>query len=330
MRQGSSNQEATKIAQSTPQLKLVLLGAASLPTWLEPLLAKARPAVTLLKTPGLETALAGDDEARVLVMMEAPRSALRARLAKGVAPAEALTDWLAQTGALVALCRRNRRRVLICERDAIDAAPAEFVAALGARLQVTLPPPSAQPGAAARASAATGATQGMLDMLAASLLAAEPQTMALLDELEAMITGPVSPLAVGKDAALKVAEAQLALIGAGRAGKLAELSALGDELVQLREALRLAHAQLERATAAGEAQATLAKASGEATQRQFDQQEQLRLQRESVLGTMLLERDRMLGDAEALSGELASVYASRSWRLTRPVRALTRRLPGRG
>lgn len=325
MSHGSFNQEATKIAESTLQLRLVLLGEAGLPTWLEPLLAKARPAVALPQATDLKTALASNGEARVLVMMDAPRRALHNALAKGSAPAEALAVWVAQTGDLVTLCRQNRRRVLICDRGAIDDAPAEFVTALGARLQVTLPTLGGLPAAAS--SGASGATESLLDMLAASLLATEPRAMALLDELEAMTIGPVSRLVIGRDAALKVAEAQLAILGAGTDGPLLDLSILADEVSLLREALRLAHAEIERAKAAGEAQAILAEAAGEATQRQFDQQEALRLQREDVLGAMLLERDRMLGETEA---QMGAIYASRSWRLTRPVRAITRRIPGRG
>ncbi|MFN3954292.1 MAG: hypothetical protein ACK4LQ_07535 [Pararhodobacter sp.] len=305
------------------QLRVVMADGDRLPAQLEALIATARPAIGLRLEQALDAALASDAAAPVLVLLGAPRASLRGALALGVRPADALEGWIERTAALLGVCRKARRRVVLCEIDAFAVDPAAMAAPLAARLGVVLSA-ALPPLAPAPADAA----QDLLDMLAAGLLAAEPRATALLDEIEAMTTGPVSPLNVGRDVAMRVLAVQQRLLGAGVAGKaqLSDPSMLAEEMDLQRDAIRLAHAEIERAGATTAALEVLLDASSEGTQRQFEQQERIRARREEVLGAMLLARDALLGDAEQLREELSSVYVSRSWRLTRPVRALTRRL----
>lgn len=318
---------AGNAAGPVTQLRVVMAEGEGLPAPLEALFATARPAIRLQLEQSLDAALAGDGTAPVLVLLDAPRASLRRALALGARPEEALEGWIGRTGALLGACRKARRRVVLCEIDALAEQPATLAVALPARLGVAL---SATLPAAAPTPA--DAALDLLDLLAAGLLASEPRATALLDEIEAMMTGPVSPLNVARDVAVRVLAEQQTLLGAGFAegGQLADPSMIAEEMDLLRDAVRLAHAEIDRAGAATEAHEALLDASAEAGRRQFEQQERIRVQREEVLGAMLLARDAMLGDAEQLRDELSSVYVSRSWRLTRPVRAVTRRLrPGR-
>lgn len=167
---------------------LVACGDAATRRSVEGFLATATPAPAVTGCDGVEAALAQDPAAPVIVPVTLPLDHLGAALQAGTAPDEALADWRAGAEALLRTCRKARRRVLMIDRGMIETQPDACAQALGARLDLHLgaiPPTSA-----------TGAERPALHTaIAAPLLASDAKALELLDELEAMLLGPVSPRA---------------------------------------------------------------------------------------------------------------------------------------
>ena len=150
------------------------------------------------------------------------------------------------------------------------------------------------------------------------------------------------------DAQRRLAAAVAAhLVEADRASSLAEhLDRQQDENEALRADRDDGRRRLEEALVAQRAEAGRAKALAEHLHRQQDECEQLRADRDdgrrrlaaaashaeesaARLEAATLERDRLKHDGASLAWRLEDMYASRSWRITGPLRAAWRLLGGK-
>lgn len=316
---------------TAPGIAVVSHAGQALPEMLRDLFAAADPGLTITRHDNLTAALATRPAAPVLIPVlipvRLPVAALSDTLEQGRLPSEALTAWSAQTGTLLGQCRRNRRNVLLIDTESLARNPAGLVPALFARLGMTPPaiPPATDTPAPVRPT---------LELLAHALLEQNPTARAMADELEAMALSAADPALMSVqllDQACREYRQQ------AQESELAQATAeLSQERDLLRESLALIQAELtaqvEAAAARShksreiQAELLLHTAAHEAAKRQLQTALDDRLQREAVLGAQILGSQANLTQlrqqVEHLSDELERVYASRSWRITAPLRRL--------
>ena len=219
----------------------------AVPVRLRRLIASAEPVTELREASSVASLADRDDGTPVLQLHLGPAAAMARAVAAGQAPAEALAAWTAETGALLAACRRMRRRITLLELGHAAAATPALAEALGARLGLTLSAPKDTPGDAPPGDAPEDdAADALSLLLAEAALARDAQARRLADELDAM-TLPLGGAPEG-DAELP-----------GRG--FAELAAQRDRLGQLAaetgaQGARIARLEAEAAAHRTEAEAT--------------------------------------------------------------------------
>ncbi|MCC5989162.1 MAG: hypothetical protein JJT95_15935 [Pararhodobacter sp.] len=155
------------------------------------LVANAEPPVEFTLCQGIDTALAQDVQTTILLPVRLPLDHLTKALRAGQAPEVALDAWRDNCEALLRRCRKARRRMVMIDAGMLEAQPAACAQALGDRLGVRLAPVAA-------ADAPSGSDLSPIhSAIAATLLAQDSSALELTDELEAMITGPISPRTPG-------------------------------------------------------------------------------------------------------------------------------------
>ncbi|PQO22123.1 hypothetical protein C2I36_14725 [Rhodobacteraceae bacterium WD3A24] len=185
----------------------------------------AAPPITVVRCESVEAALALDGAAPVLVPVRAPLDHLQRALQAGAAPEAALDAWREGCEALLRVCRKARRRVVMVDAGMLASRPETVAEALGARLGVHLgPAETVQMGHGSEVSHVHAA-------IAATLLANDSRALELADEFEAMLLGPVTPRTLGRD---------------GISAAAREAAALAEESDLLRENLQQMHADAER------------------------------------------------------------------------------------
>ena len=128
----------------------------AVPVRLRRLIASAEPVTELREASSVASLADRDDGTPVLQLHLGPAAAMARAVAAGQAPAEALAAWTAETGALLAACRRMRRRITLLELGHAAAATPALAEALGARLGLTLSAPKDTPGDAPPGDAPPG------------------------------------------------------------------------------------------------------------------------------------------------------------------------------
>lgn len=212
---------------------------------------------------------------RALVVYAAPPACLAARLAQGVTLREAQARWSAEAAACMAIQRRHRDRVAVIAAPQDDTAQETVQRALEERWPgLTLP-------AGLMAVAAPVGDPAASPALCALSLALDPDTVDLMDAIQAATTGP-APV---RDRPRKLINTFAAELRASRIDPQREL--------------------LDRQLTDAERQKAVL------IQQVSDLERALR---EAADETAKVRRE---GQAQ-----LADVYASTSWRVTSPVRAL--------
>lgn len=261
----------------------------------------------------------------LLVIYDPLESALTAAMAAGAAPSARLADWDAAARRLLDLWRANRRGVFLAAADALVADPAGLARTLGGWLgrdlsataapsDPVLPDPvhpdPARAALAALPRLATPALRRLCDELAvAGLAGPAPDPAAMLDAAAQALAAP-RPDAGSEDSARLVALLE------------EERGLLRDELAALQETLEEEYRARADRTAWEMRQAAL-------------ETEILRLTgqiaaRDQRLVALAEDQRRLTLDLAAREATLAALYASTSWRVAAPLRALRRAMTPQG
>lgn len=322
---------------SLAALPVLVLDAGPLPGALKAMAAAATPPLRLAAVSEIP---ASADFAVVTVVTGAVTTLAQA-LADGQDPDESLARWQVEATDWLRLLRGNRGQVAVVERGALRAAPDLCAQALQARLPLGQPEPAAE-------AAPTDPTAGFI-VLAQAWVAGDSAAQALDDELQAMTHGAA---AAGADRRAGLQDLAAALRAAQTAIPETEVATESETETEtetehlLLEDIAGLQAELERMTLELRVQ--------EQATRAVDARAQTRLEaarhREGLIGAALVQdgatqtqlrttQAQLTAELEQLRAELArtqaeaqaqlsEVYASTSWKLTAPVRAVRRGLGG--
>lgn len=304
-------------------------------------LAELFPEQALACFADLQAAVGAGGEAAIILPVTHPAEAIARHLAATGSVDHALAVWKAEAGPMLGTARRVRRRLRLVDARALARGEAQALSQLApaGRTAVatdTPPPPDA-----------------VLFVIAEAALMRDPDALRLADEIAALRRG-------GEGGGISAEECQAALDAYRQANAAQQTAArlqvegaalvarailLETEVGLLRESLALQIA--DRRTAdeprdtladlsirkpAGTldtiADLTLQTAKVQALQHQLHRASEQAARREAVLAAILLkdQQDLLAGAAtqaraEGLEQELHSVYASKSWRVTGPLRA---------
>ena len=199
--------------------------------------------------------------------------------------------------------------VVVVDAAMLSRRPVDCAKALGERLGLrfeAVPEPQAEPASK---------LSPVHSVIAAVLLAGDDRARALADELEAMIVGPASPQSPTR---------------ADISSAVQMVAALTEERDLLRENLKQMLEETERLLVdRGESeQAHQLRAQLDAANRQLEQAHESLRGRDAALGHEILrlaarEREARVEAAQARD-QVAQVYASTSWKVTGPLRAVRR------
>lgn len=288
------------------------------------------PGQALVRSDDPDAAIGSGDACAIIVAVTHPVEAIARHLSDTGTVEQALSAWKAQAQPLLRAVRRVRRRLrLVDARDLACGAPqvlCELSSAGGPLSAKDIPPPP----------------DPVLLVIAEAALRRDPEALRLADEIAALRRG-------GDGSGLSAGDCQAALdrLRQDLAGLEAKANLLEAEVSLLRESLAL-RLGADRSAAAEPAQKrlaalaagarppqdvladlTLQTAKVQALQRQLDIATEQAAGREAVLAAILLkdQQDLMAGAeskarVEQLEQELHSVYTSKSWRVTSPLRAL--------
>lgn len=326
--------------------------------------AAAAPLLTAIGPVDLRSELpAGSAEATAmpatLLLYLAPREVLCRAMTDGIAPAAALEAWRSDARALLALSRRDRRRVRLAEIGAARANPAAFAAALGLDAAPDPAPPDPR--------------DALLDLLAGQTLAGDATTRAMAAELEAASldltggTGGASPDPEEAFRSLTDLRQETVLLRQQNRSMREEMETLAEGRAQDAETARRAALETELLQAQNrsmqEEMETLARGRLQLEQRLAQLNQGLESyqsqvgdlrDRQAALGRRLAEKEQGLLDAgrqirdleaygaelrraiargqqerAAAEAELQRLLASRAWRLTAPLRRIRLLISGR-
>lgn len=264
----------------------------------------------------LASALADPGGAAVLVALRAPRHQLAEAVAAGRAPSEALAGWAAMAWAVLAACRRHRRRVTLIDLDRAVADPGALAQALERRLGCALAPvpplgpsPTPRPGPQVTVGGAVvpgrqdgpqGDDSALALVLADSVLAADPVARRLAAELEAMVLDPGGAGPQG---------AQAGNPGEGNPGGVDLADRAFAALQAAQAAARAARSEVEAGRGTEARAAARAEAAEAALEGVRERLDLLAAERELALDA--LTRTRVgLGDLEAELGRMRAARAA--------------------
>lgn len=309
-------------AEMDPDFAVVILSNEPLADLIVEQLGAARPGRELVVQASLAEAAAAQGEHPLLLVLADPVEALARCLQGAESAGAALAAWKSDIAPLLTAARRLRRRLWLVDARAVASGDAETLALIAS-------------GRTARANVEVPALPDAIYLVLAEALLAR-------DAEAGRFAGEIAALRRGAGAAL----VDLPLCESA----LARYAGLAQETALLRDHIALHAETTLRETAAANAQAeaaeqarlsaeaarideivadrNLQKAKAEALQRRLDDFQTKAAQREFVLGGVLLadqaadrtEQER--ARADGLEHELHRVYASRSWRITRPLRAV--------
>ncbi len=264
----------------------------------------------------------GDKTLQVLVVLVQPVEALARRLSAGLACADGLSEWKAEADAFLVAARRRRRQLVLIDARALLSNDSELIAELDFKL---------------RGEAHSTASPALPDpghlVLADTLLRRDEAATRLLQELEALRRGPheILPNASHLEEARsdlqasKIGQIELELLRENVALHLEAAKKSGARLLELEEECEaLRQAAMDRHAV---------KAKSDALEHRLEESDSKSAHRETILGRVMLEDQRKLqaayarGDAlnrelSAAREELSGIYGSRSWLVTKPLRAV--------
>ncbi|PYG26316.1 hypothetical protein [Pelagimonas varians] len=275
----------------------------------------------------------------VIALMFAPIDCLAVKLAAGQAPDIALNEWRSHAEDILKVFRKDRRRIAVLDFGAVVAAPQEALNFLTERLGLNQKIKSPE-----AASLTWTAPSAHWRILASALV--EAGAADLVDELETMLP-----------ASQKIRRFSLSAIEQAIEGHNTDQATIGrqqTEIDELRDKIKMSD-QAQRAHQAVQAERNslrgvlrdlfdqletvsqekqMLTVSRKGLQQDAELHREQQNYRESVLGAVLLDRMNAAEDAagslraerDRQSEELASVYASRSWKVTGPMRATRRRI----
>ncbi|MDR7123695.1 hypothetical protein [Pseudotabrizicola sp. 4114] len=285
-------------------------------------LEAARPGRELVLKSNLAEAAAAHGERPLLLVLADPVEALARCLQRAGSAGAALAAWKSEIAPLLTAARRLRRRIWLVDARAVASGDAATLALIA-------------PGSLAQVRGDVPALPDAIYMvLAEALLARDAEAGRFAGEIAALRRGAGAALVdmtLCEDALARYADLtqetallrdHIALHAATTLREAADTNAQAEAAEQARLSAELA--KLEEIVA----DRNLQKAKAEALQRKLDDIQAKAVQREFVLSGILLadqaadrtEQERIRADG--LEHELHRVYGSRSWRITRPLRAV--------
>lgn len=257
---------------------------------------------------GLRAAL--ESGAQALVLFRRAETHVVAAMEHGSNPIDALSDWTVEIRRLFFIQRRHRRRILLAE-DSLLQTEGDKLRPLMERLGLAGPLPAA--------SAPPASPDPLHLALALQLVSATPEALLLRDELEASSL-PNAPLALSPQQITLAMEQMKALVSE-RETALGQVAVSRKALQEERDLLNAHILELQQES---EARSALA-ARLETRLAQMEEQHRISVdharkatQREEALSAQVA----------ALEAERDKIFASHSWTITEPLRALNNMLGG--
>lgn len=294
----------------------------------------------------LAAAVSRGGEGAIIVAVTHPAEAIARCLATTGNVESALSDWKAEAEPLLRAARRVRGRLRLVDARSLACGEAQVLAQL------------ADAGGTASARDVPPPPDPVLRVIAEAALLRDPAALRLSDEIAALRRGGDSGGLSGGACQAALEDYRRAQAAEQRAGRLSKEVAAQEvkanlqdaEISLLRESLVL-RIGADRHKDAEDGQKRLAPppagarslhdtladlklqtAKVKALQRQLDIASEQAAGREATLAAILLNDQQMLlagtetkARADQLEQELHSVYASKSWRVTGPLRALRAR-----
>lgn len=240
--------------------------------------------------------ISGAEGAHLLLCYRAPIFVLAESLAQGRPPAEALAEWMTEAESLLAICRQNRRRLTLVEATLATRNQLAFVERLNQRLGLSLALPSA------------GKSGEHVDpnpvflLIADHTVRTDAEVRQMAAELEATAI-PITPA----QALLPDAAAACSAYGDQRAASEDGSKIKFDELKEENDLLLLQLHQVQE-----ELEAYYLETHGSEGKLQQSEQRCKELEKECRAAK---------AKSAALDSKIAKMRKSRSWRITKPIRA---------
>ncbi|MFN7225333.1 MAG: hypothetical protein ACK4MS_15070 [Paracoccaceae bacterium] len=345
-------------ADAAPEFSLVIPSDEPFASAILDRLSALMPGKTPVIHHDLAQAAQQDETTMLLLVICHPVEALARRLAAADTPHQALEDWQTATESVLAATRPLRRRLwLLDARGLIEGNPdtlALFEAADKAHLPGDVP---ARPDPVFLVLAeALLAHSAMADRLVNEIGAlrrgggGDPVTASLC---ETALTDHARLLnernLLSSHVSLYLSETERVMADGENRVNVSDFTAVETERDELRDAIARMTAIIDRAREvqdtsgldiaalkAAAADRHLQKAKSEALQRRLEQAEERAALREAIFGTVLLDDQKSHAIAltddhrnriAELERELQSVYGSKSWKLTGPLRAMRKPRP---
>lgn len=253
-----------------------------------------------------------EGDAAAIILLRSPIAVLAWKMSQGVPASRALTDWMSGARGLLARQSRERRRITLLDPHLVATRDPEAMAVLSARLAGTVPP-EAHSGAVDPFPSLSP----ILWLIAARLLQ-DSEAARLAAEVAAVTVCPKEQAAPTEPTEDALAEWQ-------------ELKGLEEEVQLLRQNLSLRLKQDESAWRARdrdkhELARAISSLSSEQSARRATEAKLSRLEAEQQ--QLAAELQAAKAELQAAKAELAQVYESHSWQVTRPLRAIKRKLSG--
>lgn len=254
----------------------------------------------------------------LLILTPPPVASLALRLRGCDTPAKAevaLSDWVDDAEALLNKHLADPRRVTLADPSVFRLEHEPVRAELAQRLGITMPEVAKTPDLAA-------GTPPVLYLAAAAMLASDARASSLAEALSGAMLGKTMPpfdtaTAAAAVAQHNAADQERALLRANLELHPESTETLQHEIATLRDETQ----------AGKDAEVALLRATNQALARRLQDAKHLSVQREQVLGAALLSETLALQANTAQSeAELARVYNSMSWALTRPLRVVRDKL----
>ncbi|WP_412552921.1 hypothetical protein [Shimia sp. MIT1388] len=296
---------------------------------------------------GLEEGLTHSKEGLLVALVPPAEHVVANALSKGLSPTEALEAWQDYAAVIIKRHRYYRTRTLFLDARYFDAHPKKAVKALQEALQVKLS------AASVAETSLSVKLDPLFELIALGLLRSDPSAEKLrsfvegtdacdaTDRWEDRGTGLIEERQILRDS-LDIAQTQIGAsgqddeAGASREDRLEmECQLLSEDIDHMQQRLEREIANTKMLQLSKDAaEKKLAKMAGQIQQREVVLAKALLAEgrrHDAILTSLRAEQAELLGRRDQLEQEVAErqaelqrVYASKSWRVTEPIRALRR------
>ena len=262
----------------------------------------------------IEARLRKADAPTALLFTTRPERLLAQAIEQDEDPAARLDAWIDSARTLLQAYRCNRRNAVIVDVDEAIAAPETFIDICARRFSLAVPKTIPAPAQAEKGEASQDPVHALI---ATQWVAASSNAVPLLEELDASRT-PLTESGIPQAADVASAWQAYREVCA-RAANESRLQELQEEnellLLQLHQVQEELESYYLEARDKEQERARLAD--------KLEQSEKKRQEQTREVERLSKEVDRLRQDRDRVNGILKNMKASRSWRVTAPLRALT-------